>query len=302
MEDRLRQALDERRHPYTLCLTEEPGHAEDLARLARSQAVERIMVVGGDGTLHEAVNGLLEPEASAPIPPVVLLPVGTGNDFHRMLDYHGSVSGAMDLLENGRTVEFDVGCARWDGRSRYFVNLFGVGVDVEVLRRRTTYKRLPGGLQYLAALTSALLAFRPIPLRVELMGHEDEEVEVIEGPGLLGAVTVGPSVGGGILLCPGATPRDDRLDLCFVRSMGPWAIARNLPKVLRGRHAGASEIQLRRARKMRIQASDDRSLDFEMDGELGPFRAQAIELESRPRCLPVVLNGTDGAKGEPEVP
>ena len=105
--------------------------------------VDRLVVVGGDGTIHEVAGGLLENGAEC-LPTVAVCPVGTGNDFYRMVSPRSGVRELARLLEGGVVKRFDVGRVRWDGGERVFVNLLGVGVDVAVLRCRALYSRLPG--------------------------------------------------------------------------------------------------------------------------------------------------------------
>lgn len=292
--------LESRGLQYRLVETEGVGHAAELALQCVEQGeVERILVAGGDGTLHEVANGLLATGPREDLPVLAVLPVGTGNDFHRMVGGDRRVESAVALLETGRVRRFDVGRVRWDDGERYFVNLMGVGIDVELLKRRRAFERLPGLLQYFAALASALAHFDPLPLRVVLepgsdgCGAEGPGSEVMEARSMLSAITVGPSVGGGFLLSPGAVPEDGLLDLCFVEAMGPFAIAKNLPKVLRGTHGSAREVRLRRLKRACVAAPDRRPLSFELDGELVSETTRSLSVEVVPGVLPVLRSPTD---------
>ena len=290
--------------------TDGPGHATEMARRAAEEGASRLLVVGGDGTVHEVANGLLS-GAEGPPPAISLLPVGTGNDFHRMIRGPGGVEGALRRLKDGTPRLFDVGEVRWDGERRYFVNLLGVGVDAEVLRRREGFRWLTGLPQYLAALGGALLTFRGIPLDVNLdgggeetgrpfpgapgSGHDPQEGgepgpsgREIHGEVLLAAITVGPSVGGGFLLAPTATPDDGLLDLFVVERLGLFKIMRYLPRVLRGTLDGEPEIHVHRLTRARFRSPDGSAFSFELDGELMPTEATALEVGVRPACLPVL--------------
>jgi diacylglycerol kinase (ATP) len=269
--------------PGPIRFTEGPGHAGDLARRAVEEGTSRLLVVGGDGTVHEVANGLLSGE-EGPLPAISLLPVGTGNDFHRMIRGPGGVEGALRRLRDGTPRLFDVGEVRWDGERRYFVNLLGVGVDAEVLRRREGFTWLTGLAQYLAALGGALFTFKGVPLVVTVDGApQGVECEV-----LLAAVTVGPSVGGGFLLAPAATPDDGLLDLFVVERLGLLKIMQYLPRVLRGTLDGEPEIHVHRLTGARFRSPDGSTFPFELDGELMPTEAAALEVGIRPACLPVL--------------
>jgi diacylglycerol kinase (ATP) len=240
------------------------------------------MAVGGDGTIHEVANGLLGADGSGP--PIAVIPVGTGNDFYRMVGAPKDLDAALQTLQHGVARSFDVGRARWPGGERYFVNLFGVGIDVEVLERRERVRRLRGLAQYLVALVSAVTRFRPLPVRVHIEGGE-----LIDVPTMLAAVTVGPSVGGGFMLNPTATADDGFLDLCFIERLNPWQIARVLPRVIRGTHGDHRLIHVRRLRSARFESPTSEPLRFELDGELVDGSAEWIELEIVPGRLLVMV-------------
>ena len=164
---RVREELERRKVPHLLRVTDAPGHARELVSEAVAAGSPGILVVGGDGTVHEVANGVLELQKTPP--PLAVLPVGTGNDFFRMVSPARDLPGAVEPLLAGKVSHFEVGRAGFDGGSRHFVNLLGVGLDVEVLRRRPEFRRLSGLPQYLAALTAAVVSFSPVPLRIQLL-------------------------------------------------------------------------------------------------------------------------------------
>jgi diacylglycerol kinase (ATP) len=283
--DRLRKRLDDEGMPHTIHRTDGPGDAHRWAR----ERPERdrsgpILVLGGDGTLHEVANGLMALETSEPRPPIALLPVGTGNDFHRMLRSEGGIDPLVQVLRSGVERPFDVGRVRFDGGERVFVNLLGIGLDVAVLERRARFRLLPGLLQYLAALMVALVRFRPIPMAVE---YDDESGSRhrLEGRTLLTAVTVGPSVGGGFKLSPDARPDDGLLDLFQVERLSPGEIMVHLPRVLRGTQREGPRIHLRTLRTAEISRLDGSRFSFELDGELMAEDTSRLEIELLPGAL-----------------
>ncbi|MBI4519420.1 MAG: diacylglycerol kinase family lipid kinase [Gemmatimonadetes bacterium] len=280
IRQRVEAALSRRQVRYTLHVTEGPGHATQLAASLASGQGTAIVAVGGDGTVHEVANGLLQ--SSGEPPPLAIVPVGTGNDFYRMVGVPRSVEQAIDLLRHGRVRRFDVGRVRWSAHTRYFVNLLGIGVDTEVLRQRERFHRLPGLAQYLAALLVALARFRAVHLRIHIEGGE-----TLAGEALIAAFTVGPSAGGGFLLTPDALPDDGKLDLCWVRRLTLPQIARYLPLVMRGRHTQLSEVHMRRLRCARVTSSGE-PFRFEMDGELAGQSVAELEVELLPARLPVL--------------
>lgn len=271
---------------FQLHRTEGPGHAVELGRGVVADGAERILVVGGDGTVHEVVNGLLQAGEGSALPDIAVLPLGTGNDFYRMVGAPKTLDGAMDMLQWGIPRPFDVGHARWEGGSRWFVNLLGVGIDVEVLRRREGVRRLSGLAQYLVALLQAVVGFRPVPIRVRL-----EDGEVIDEPTTLAGITVGPSAGGGFLLNPGATSDDGLLDLCFVKALTLPQILRYIPRVIRGTHGNLPVVRLRRFREAVLEAPGAEPFHFELDGERMEEAVHRVEARVEPARIRVLVPG-----------
>ena len=288
----LRRLLDARGLAYRLRLTERPGHARQMAGDWNGDGSGRFLVVGGDGTLHEVVNGLLHSRGETPA--LAVLPVGTGNDFHRMVRGSGELPGVLSILTSGVVRPFDVGRVRWAGGQEYFVNLLGLGIDVAVLRRRSRFQILPGLMQYLAALAAAAVSFRTLPVSVEAESAIGEEIRWT-GKTLLTAITVGPSVGGGFLLSPDARPDDQALDLFLAGGLGLTGVLRHLPSVLRGTHRNIRQVHMHQIRRARIQSTDDTPLHFELDGELMPDPSPWLEVE----VVPEVLRILDQPSGHP---
>ena len=281
----LLEVLDARALRYEARYTEAPGHAADLAGEALDAGVEAILVVGGDGTMHEVAGGLLARGGGA-LPPVAMFPVGTGNDFFRMVGVDRSAAAVARTLEDGTVEHFDVGRVRWENGERIFVNLFGVGVDVEVLRCRARFSRLSGLAQYLAALIHALMTFRAPEIRIEVGGADGES---ITGRTMLSAVTVGPSIGGGFMINPGARATDGRLDLCHVPALNWLQISVLVPRIIRGTHVGMDLLTMCQLEEARVARTDGRPVWFEIDGELAPEPARELQVRVLPGALPVMV-------------
>lgn len=276
---------------FILHLTEAPRHAEAIAAQARDAGAWRILVVGGDGTIHEVVSGLLSGKGfgagTPPLPAIAVFPVGTGNDFHRLIRAPKGPEAAVRALLGGTERAFDVGHARWQGGEGHFVNLVGVGIDVEVLRNRPRFAKLPGLLQYLAAFVPALAGFRPLSLQVTFEG-QGTPGETIEAPVLISAVTVGHSIGGGFLVSPDARPDDGLLDLFLVEKLGLGKVIRYLPGILRGSLNGKPEVHQAQVTRVEIRPMDGRPLSFELDGELMADETPSLAIQVLPRCLPIL--------------
>jgi len=248
-----------------------PGHATRLARTAIRNGYDRLVAVGGDGTLHEVVNGYFEPDgtALAPAPPLVPLPCGTGTDFNRML---GGKTGldALAYLHSDRVRAIDLlrlGYTDLDGEPahRYAVNIASVGLSSEVVRavNRGGLSLPSPRLRYLAAIVRALLSHEPFRVGLTLDGVNLGErcVRVV-------AAANGHTFGAGVKIAPNAVIDDGRLDVTILDDVPASRLFRNLPRFYDGRHLSLDGVTAHRGRRLTIRPLDDAPVWLEADGEL----------------------------------
>ncbi len=151
-------------------LTEGPQHATELVRHAHAKGCTRIIAVGGDGTLHEVVNGLLElPEKTRP--QLGVIRSGTGGDFGRMLEEDFPRAGGWEWLKRPKVLKADAGRCDLElmgGRDhrRFFINIADVGISGEVTRRVNASSRALGSLEYLRSTLAAGWSYRPPRVRL----------------------------------------------------------------------------------------------------------------------------------------
>lgn len=282
----IRVGLERRGMDARIVATAAPREAASLALEAAREGVDVVVAAGGDGTVHEVANGLLRAREEGVDGAVLgVLPVGTGNDFAKLIGRARGLDGWLDVLSIGTPRAFDAGRARWDGASHWFVNGGGTGIDVEVVRQfvRRRGGKGPAVWKYLSAVLRALVRYRPIPLRIRLDGR------VIEGETMMIAATNGRCIGGGFWVCPDAEPDDGRFDICIVSRTSLMESLRALPMILRGTHAKHPRIQMHRAVTVEIEPLGPDPLFFQLDGELHePADARRLTFEIVPGALPVL--------------
>ena len=222
--------------PFRVHETEASGDATRLAHEGWQQGYRHFLVVGGDGTVNEVLNGL-EPavHTAASVPPVLaVLPAGTGNDWARTLgmprqpkDLAACLAAALE----GNTRRQDVGQLTFpDGRIHLFVEEAGAGFDAHVLQRLD--RKGPRALAYVSALLRSVGSFQPPHLTL----HPDGASEPIVVPrAFLGLGANGPWTGGGMHIAPHAAPNDGWLDFVTVRSLGWLELVCKLPKLFNGK-------------------------------------------------------------------
>lgn len=260
-------------------LTRARGHAVELAAEAASDH-GLVVAAGGDGTVHEVANGLLSVGVSQRRAALAVLPIGTGNDFQKLLGSN-RLPHAFDAILAGETRAVDAGRVTWEDSTEYFINGMGTGIDVEVVRQISRMPRLRGVAGYLAGVLRALGVFEPIRARLVVDGRVlDQRVMIV-------AVGNGVSQGGGFYLTPDARADDGRLDLCIIGDMRMTRILRTLPRLLRGRHVGMEGVSMMQFSRLEIET--DGALFFQLDGELRePRLTRHMVVEVVPGALRVV--------------
>ncbi|MFL5384148.1 MAG: diacylglycerol/lipid kinase family protein [Longimicrobiaceae bacterium] len=258
-----------------LAETARHGHAVELAGAAARAGWPAIVAMGGDGTVHEVVNGLLRASNGDPAAPALgIVPVGSGNDFSLLAGLPRDPAEAARRIVSGAERRVDVGRVG----DCWFTNGVGVGLDARVAVEANRNRRLRGIGIYLWALARVLRSFRAPVMRVEIDG-----AEVIERPLTLATVGNGGRHGGGFWICPAAKIDDGLLDVCVCDELGKLRILRFLPKVLRGTHVGESCVHMRTARRVRI--TSDTPLPVHVDGEILSESARELEIEIAPGRL-----------------
>lgn len=240
---------------FEMAVEERPQLAIGLAADAARRGVDVIAAVGGDGTVHEVVNGILTSGAE-PRPALAIIPGGTGNDFARGVGIPKDPLAAGRLLLDGTRRRIDVGQVN----DRYFVGISGVGFDAEVAARVNGWpKWISGTSVYVAAILNMLVAYRCVPTRVVLDGHE-QQLRMF----LIAAANT-PWYGGGMYMAPAARPDDGALEVVMARDLGKIETLGLLPKVFSGAHLRHRKVTHQSAREVRVES--DAPLAIHADGE-----------------------------------
>ena len=257
--------------------TERPGHATELAlRLAR-KGHDTLLVLGGDGTLSEAANGILAlPEAKRPR--LGFLPAGTGNDFLRdfgVFDLQTAVRG----IALGRTTAVDAASVTWPGGSRFIINILGTGLAAKAGDRCNRQFKWMGKKGYDVAAMVELARMRETPTRLTLDGRE------IQGDFPLIMACNSVHTGGAMKMAPAAKPTDGLLDVLTVEGAGPLELLNLLVRHLRkGTHVNHPKVKIRRAARLRIEPGEPSPLL--LDGEV--MGTTPVEAEVLPGALRIL--------------
>ena len=261
-----------------------PGHAITLAKQAGEQGYDMVIAMGGDGTVHEVVNGLMKlPPEKRPI--LGIVPVGSGNDFGHILNISQNPGEALRQALNGEPSTVDL-CMMTDehGRTEYFDNTLGVGFGAMVTIRSHRVPVLHGFMIYLfAVIQTILLDHVPITMRIKADEQEwEQKVKYL-------VVCNGPREGGGFLVAPDAKVDDGLISYVMITDVSRPMMFRIVPEVMKGTHVRFK--QVRQGTCKRFSLTADRPLYIHADGEIfsGPgTNLRKLDFEILPDALKVV--------------
>jgi len=242
--------------------SERPGHLGELAAEAARAGARLLVVVGGDGSVNEVVNGLAGIDDA---PAIALVPRGTGWDFSRSFGIPREIEAAAAVALDGDTRELDLGSVSfraWDGSeaSSRFANVASAGMSGAIAQRANeTTKALGGKLSYLWATVAVFARWSATELRVTVEGETRT--------GRMSDVIVANAryFGGGMQVCPDADPADGLFDVLTIGDLTKRDFALTMPKLYRGTHLPHPKAELRRGSVVTIES--DTPVPVELDGE-----------------------------------
>jgi diacylglycerol kinase (ATP) len=270
---------------YNIVQTEYSGHGIELTRQAVKDGFNVIVAAGGDGTVNEVLNGLIQSRSEGlPIPPMGVLCVGRGNDFAGSLGLPEDLEGGFQNLLGGTRRIVDIG--RVTGgmvpKGRYFCNCVGVGFDAITTIEVHKLPRWGGYLAFMAAVFKTVFLYNKAPIaRIEFNGT------VITQRSLLISIMNGRRLGGGFIMAPDSLPDDGFFDLCIAEQMSSFNVIKMIPHFTKGDQATQPTIKTGRASRISI-VSQDGPLPAQTDGEIISVDGTRLDVEVLPRQLEVI--------------
>jgi diacylglycerol kinase (ATP) len=242
-------------------LSERPGQLAELALQAADGGASLLVVVGGDGTVNEVVNGI----AGRDDVELAVIPRGTGWDFVRTYRIPRRLEAAVEVAQRGRTRTIDLGRARyrsWDGSDgeSLFANIASAGMSGAIAKRSNeSSKALGGKASYLWATLAVFSRWRSDEVRVTVDGEERH--------GRMHDVVVanGRYFGGGMKICPEAEPDDGLFDVLLIGDLTKRDLLLTLPKTYRGKHLPHPRAEVLRGTVVQLETPEP--LPVELDGE-----------------------------------
>lgn len=237
--------------PHAFHPTRERSEASAIAGQLSADGAD-IIAMGGDGTLHEVLNGLADPARAR----LGLIPCGSGNDFAAAAGIPQDPVRALEIILRGEAKPTDyMECAGVRG-----INAIGTGIDVDILRRYARMKVLKGSAAYLASLILTVVAYRPKRFS-----------EIVDGAAkpheaLIACAANGRSIGGGIPIAPKAEIDDGLLDVVIIDGIKKPAIPRAFVRLMRRRVLELKQTLFKRQSVLSVRA--DAPMPIQIDGEI----------------------------------
>jgi YegS/Rv2252/BmrU family lipid kinase len=241
--------------------SEQPEHLRELAQRAAEEGAAMVVAVGGDGTVNEVASGIARHDGVE----LAVIPRGTGIDFVRTYGIPTKLEGAVEVALHGRTRRIDGGRVRfrsWSGdvAEAWFFNVAGAGMSGAVAKRTNESSKTFGGkASYLWSTLAVFARWRNTEVHVTVDGEERS--------GRMHEVVVanGRYLGGGMLMCPDASPDDGLLDVLLIGDITKRDLVQTLPKIYRGTHLPHPKAELLRGRTVTVESCEP--LPIQLDGE-----------------------------------
>lgn len=238
-----------------MTVTQAPGEAIDIAESAVGEGYDAVVAAGGDGTINEVINGVLRATPQGPTIPFGILPLGSANDFNKIVGLPDTVAEAIEVIKAGHTRQIDAGKVN----DRYFINNSAITMEPTVTIESWKIKRISGESRYMVALLRALARLKAWQLEAR---WDDDQ---FEGPAYLLSVCNSERTGG-FTMAPGAEVDDGYLDLVLLPEVPKLAFIQALVQLLQGKHTDRDDVIYTRVTEIAI--TSDPGTPVHADGEV----------------------------------
>ena len=286
MREKLSLALPE----FDWAFTENRGHAPLLTKKALRAGYDRIIAVGGDGTVNEVINGFFESDSLiSPEAVLGVLDAGTGGDFRKNIGLGDSLDAQISTIKQGHTKPLTLGLARFKGedgqvQSRYFAVIcsFGISGDINYsVNKAPLLKRYGSGAAFAYVALKCLFSYSNLPVSIAL-----DSADLYQGPLLVGAACNGPWTGGGMMMAPKADSFSPDLDFVIAGDLSLYERLMVFPRIYNGSHIKRPKVEYKKGNKLVVTPQAGAEVIVDMDGDIVghlPF-----EIVSRPAAIRVL--------------
>jgi YegS/Rv2252/BmrU family lipid kinase len=270
---------------FDLVRTERVGHATQLASQAAVDGYDVLVAAGGDGTVNEVLNGLMEARSKGLNRPALgVICAGRGNDFAPAAGIPEDIPGGCQVLKDDHRRTIDIGYVAGGNvpQGRFFANTVGIGFDAIVTIQAARLPRMGGFLSFLVAILRTIFLYYKGPtVKIDYDGR------TLTTPTLLVSIMNGRRLGGGFWMAPDARIDDGLFEVVIGRQVSQLRILSLIPHFMKGTHNTQPEVSTLRAARLVVSAVDG-GLPAQSDGEIISVDGTRLEIELLPRQLEVV--------------
>ena len=278
----IQNLLDTKKVSYDFQLTQFKKDEIRLVQEAITSGFRKIIVVGGDGTFHHTVNGIMNQTVckSSDIK-LGIIPLGTGNDWIKTYQIPNHIEKSIDIILSNNTDYQDIGKITHNNNSiEYFNNLAGTGYDGYVVQKLNSLKKL-GAIAYLLSGLQGLLLYKSFNYKIRFDNKEINEKCLMV---LFGICQYS---GGGMQLTQNANPKDGLLDITIVKNIGLFDLIFNLPKLYNGQIVNHKKVENHKVTSIQIELTNNNNSIIEADGEL--IGTGSLEVSIIPKAIQVYI-------------
>lgn len=283
--EQIAELLSKHGFDYDVELTSRRLHAMVIARNKIGEGYKRIIVVGGDGTMNEVINGVFAQKAT-PTTEIMLgmITVGTGNDWAKMFDIPTEYEAAIETIKQQKTFVQDAGLVTYQRKNqtwnRYFINIAGMGFGAKVVAKSNKMKDKgkSSPSMYMMNIFTSLLRYRSIRASIHIDGESiNRKVFSLN-------VGIGKYNGGGMIQLPEAIADDGLYNITLIKKMGKLRVIASMKMLYNGKISSHSRVETYTAKSVSIDSP--RQLHLETDGET--LGHSPMEFSIIPRSVKVI--------------
>jgi diacylglycerol kinase (ATP) len=262
---------------YDLTITNKPLVGTETARTAvLGGEYDAIVAAGGDGTISEVVNGLVQANPKLPTISFGIVPIGSANDFSKMVGLPGDISAAVQVIAANHIRPVDVGQIQLPDRIHYFNNNSAVAMEPMIALEHIKIQRISGELRYYVALLKGIIKMKAWQMQLT---WDDGSYE---GPTYLLSLCNSPRTGG-FMMAPGALVDDGRFDFVLAPEMSKGTVVALLLRLFKGTHIDHPKVTFKRTSRLTITSQP--GTPIHADGEILATAVSSITYQALPGKL-----------------
>ena len=268
---------------FEFSFTKYQKHAIKLVQEAINQGFKNFICVGGDGTLHNIVNGILSLNPSNILEiKVGMIPIGTGNDWIKTYNIPINYKKAIKIIKDEHTYFQDIGKIMLQNSNKeyYFNNLAGIGFDGHVVNKVHKYKYL-GFLAYLTGALISLVGFKRKYLDIKFNKTS------ISGKSLMLLIGIGKYSGGGMQLTENVKTNDGLFDISYIKKVSLITVIKHISKIFNGTVTELPIIDTYKTSTLKVTIKNNENIYMQADGEL--LEADSFSVAIVPRALQFII-------------